>query len=267
MSEHAYKAMLACWEDLRGVVDTLTEEEWQRPSACEGWRVQDLLAHLSSNLKEVADPTPPPENAPSDAPPMRAEDAMEALVTPRREWTSAQVDEELVRYAEPFSEIIAAMQEEPLASQPLPIADLGTYQMHQFADAFAFDLYCHLRHDLLAPRGPIERSLPAPDELRVQAAVTWMLAGLPQMCGEELAFVDRPVGLRLSGPGGGEWTIAPGDDGLVVEEGIDQVAATVTSTADDFVLWGTRRASGRELTRIEGDEEFAGRFLDEINII
>ena len=41
----------------------------------------------------------------------------------------------------------------------MTMADLGTYQMHQLTDAYAFDVYCHLRVDVLGPRGPIEREV------------------------------------------------------------------------------------------------------------
>jgi hypothetical protein len=41
----------------------------------------------------------------------------------------------------------------------------------------------------------------------------------------------------------------------------------VYSTDHDFVIWGTQRAPWRDLVKIEGDEAYAGRVLDEINII
>ena len=39
------------------------------------------------------------------------------------------------------------------------------------------------------------------------------------------------------------------------------------STDHDFVIWGTRRAPWRDLVKVEGDEAYAARFLDAINII
>jgi hypothetical protein len=161
------------------------------------------------------------------------------------------------------------MQEEPLASTPLPIAELGTYEMHQLADAYAFDLYCHLRVDVLGPRGPIERDLPAADDARLTPAVGWMLAGLPQMQGDVFAFVDRPLTLRLTGPGGGSWTISGSGEGHVeVEPGENpDSAAVITSTAHDFVVWGTKRADWRDLVTLDGDRELAERFLDTLNIV
>ena len=152
----------------------------------------------------------------------------------------------------------------------MTMADLGTYPMHQLADAYAFDLYCHLRIDVLAPHGPIERDVPAADEARVAPAVGWMLAGLPKMQGDAFPFVDRPFTLRLTGPGGGQWTISGSGDGHVdVGPGEDpNSAATITSDAHAFVLWGTKRADWRDHVEIEGDDtEFVERFLDTLNIV
>ncbi|MET0580259.1 MAG: maleylpyruvate isomerase family mycothiol-dependent enzyme [Ilumatobacteraceae bacterium] len=254
-------------DDSMTVFETLTPEEWARPSGCLGWRVQDVAAHASSNFMVTVDPPAPPTDP---TPPMPAERMMDLLVEPRRRWSPEQVLEELRSYAPRLVETLGALQQEPLASTPMTMADLGTYQMHQLADAYAFDLYCHLRIDVLAPHGPIERDVPVADEARLAPAVGWMLAGLPQMQGEAFPMVDRSFTLRLSGPGGGLWTISGSGDGHVdVEPGDDPgAAATVTSDAHAFVLWGTKRAEWRQYAVIQGgDTEFVTRFLDTLNIV
>src|SRR5207244_7813886 len=133
---------------------------------------------------------------------------------------------------------------------------------------FLFDGYPHLRADILAPSGSIERPQPERDEQRLRPTVEWMLAGLPWMCADTLAaVVVRPLELTLDGPGGGTWTIAPGgDEGRVVvseNAGID-AAATVHGTDHDFVIWGTRRAPWRDLVKVEGADAYAAGVLDEI---
>ena len=170
----------------------------------------------------------------------------------RRDLTAHEVSEEFERYRKPFLAAIAALQEEPLASTPMTMSELGTYPMHQLADAFAFDLWCHLYVDLLAPSGPVERSVPEPEDDLLRPAIGWMLAGLPQMCPSVGKVLDRPLVLHLTGPGGGRWILEPGQPHLVVKEqtmkGADtaDVAAKVTSSAVDFVMWGTaRRAVAR----------------------
>ncbi len=131
--------------------------------------MRDVLAHITSNFKEMVDPSP----TPSDPPPaMTAEQAMDALVDPRRSFTPEQLLAEYEQFREAAFATLTAMQDEPLASAPLPVGELGTYQMHQLANAYCFDRYCHLRHDLLTPSGPLELDLPAADDVRLRRAST-----------------------------------------------------------------------------------------------
>jgi len=95
-----------------------------------------------------------------------------------------------------------------------------------------------------------------------------MLAGLPQMCPSVTKVLDRPLALHLTGPGGGQWTLTPGEPLLVVAEGSSHdAAATATSSAVDFVLWGTTRVPWRDVVTLDGDTAYATRVLDEINIV
>lgn len=267
MTAAAVDAVRIIHGHLRTVLDGLTPDDWDRPSACSGWTVKDLVAHVTSTQKEVADPTPPPAEP---TPAMKAEEAMEALVAPRKDWTVADVRAEYDRYLDPWLGALAAMQEEPMASMAAPVADLGTYQLHSLANAFAFDHYCHLRVDLLQPTGPIADTLPPATDEELRPGIEWMLRGMPQMQPTELAaVVTKPVGLRLTGAGGGEWTVLPvGGDGLIsIGEGIGDVAATVTSSAHDFVVWGTKRSDWRACCTLDGDEAYGAAVLDTLNIV
>jgi uncharacterized protein (TIGR03083 family) len=267
MTTQAVDALVTIHADVRTVLSALTDADWSASSACEGWRVQDVFAHVTSNLKEVADPSPPPEG---EAPAMKAEEAMEALVAPRRDWTPAQLLAEYDQHYPGWLGAMQALQEEPAASATAPLADLGTHPMHMLANAFAFDHYCHLRIDLLAPSGPLSVDLPPVTDDQLRPGIDWMIAGLPQMQPEEMRVVTQPLGLSLTGPGGGEWTIWPaeGDGFITITEGADdRTVATVSSSAHDFVSWGTCRSSWRESCVVSGDEDYAATVLDAINII
>ena len=150
MTTQAVDALRGIHERVERLVTTLGPEDWSRPSLCTGWRVQDVFAHMSSNMKETVDPTPPPAEGAPDLP---AEVAMEALVEPRRDWTPQQLLDEYSQYYEGWLAAMAAMQDEPMASTEAPLADLGTHPLHLVANAFAFDHYCHLYIDVLAPQG------------------------------------------------------------------------------------------------------------------
>ncbi len=264
MSIEAVVALRLAVDEVKSVVSSLTDEEWSRPSGCAGWSVRDLVAHMSSNYKETVDPSPPPAE-PVQLP---AERMMDLLVEPRKDWTNQQILAEYLDYCDKAVDVLASFQDEPLASTVIPLADLGSYPMHQLADAYAFDHYCHLRIDLLAPRGPIERAVPAADATRIGPAVRWMITGMPQMQQNLGASLSAPIVLVLTGPGGGEWTIAPSGSDIVVTAGAsDTAVATVSSSGHDFVDWGTQRSNWRGHCSVTGDESVVARFLDALNII
>jgi uncharacterized protein (TIGR03083 family) len=266
MSHEGLAAVRLAVDEVKSVITTLTDDEWAAPSGCAGWSVKDLVAHMSSNYKEIVEPSPPPAE-PINLP---AERMMDMLVEPRKAWTNAEICDEYLAYCDGAVAGLGALQDEPLASTVIPVADLGMYPMNQLADAFAFDHYCHLRVDLLAPHGPIARDVPAADDARLAPAVGWMLTGMAQMQPDLASSLSAPITLTLTGAGGGSWRIAPdGVDGLVsVTAGAasDGVAEAV-SDSHDFVIWGTARAPWRNHVTLSGNGSVAATFLDALNII
>ena len=273
MTTQAVEALQLIHEQVQDLLPRISADDWSKPSGCAGWRVQDVLAHMSSNMKEIVDPSPPP---PESAPDMGAEAAMEALVSPRRDWTVAALTAEYDASVDGWLAAMSAMQEEPTASTVAPLADLGEYPLHMVANAFAFDHYCHLYIDVLAPDGPLALDVAEPSHDMVRPGIEWMLAGVPRMQPTEMAaLITEPLELRLTGPGGGTWMLLPArEDGLIeVSEASEQgdergdAAATITSSSHDFVSWGTKRADWRSTCSIEGNAAYAESFLDTIDII
>jgi uncharacterized protein (TIGR03083 family) len=265
MSAEAIDALHAERALVLDLIGSLTDDEWQLPSDCAGWRVQDVIAHMSAVFVTVSGGTTARAEPPSDD----AERNADAAVDERRAWSASDVAAEYERSSEAAIAGLAAMQGTPMGDTVIPLGNLGSHPMHLLADALAFDHYCHLRHDLVQPGGPLERSpLPA-DDLRLRPTMLWMLAGLPQMCADALTVLDRPIDLVFEGPGGGTWSIVPGTPFVSVEpRGADGAVATITSSAHDFVSWGTKRRDWREMgVGIEGDADYAAAVLDAINII
>jgi uncharacterized protein (TIGR03083 family) len=263
MSRAGLESVARSIDEVKQVITSLSDEEWARPSGCTGWTVRDLVAHMSSNYKETVDPSPPPPE-PLNLP---AERLMDVLVDLRDGWTHEQIRDEYLQFCDAALAALGALQDEPLASTVIPLADLGHYPMHQLADAYAFDHYCHLRVDLLAPHGPIERDLPPADDALVGPAVGWMLAGIPQMQpGLEQQLTGR-IRLVLTGTGGGTWDVAREGDAIVVGAPYGDADVTVTSDAHDFVLWGTVRTPWRDACQVAGDDAVAATFFDALNIV
>ncbi len=261
MTERGVQALTADHEEVKKVAQSLNADEWELPSDCDGWRVQDVIVHMADVFRAVVDPGALPPGVEGDI-----EASQAARVEARRGWGSEKV---LAEYEDLGGKAIEALKGLQALDNVIPLDNLGSYPMHMIANAFAFDHFCHLRNDILKPNGPIDRTVPASDELRVGATIEWLIAGLPQMAPEAmLNAVKEPIGLRLTGPGGGEWTITPAEgDGLVgVNEGID-AATVITSPATEFVIWGTHRRPWRERkTTREGDAAYAAAVMDTIHL-
>jgi len=265
MTTAAIEALRAERDHVIELIGSITDEEWELPSDCEGWRVQDVIAHMSAVFVAVSGGTTARAEPPSDD----AERNADAAVDERRAWSPAQVIDEYTSTSEAAITGLEMMQGNAMGDTVIPLGNLGSHPMHLLADALAFDHYCHLRHDLIAPGGPLQRPALPSDELRLRPTMTWMLAGLPQMCAEALTVVDRPITMVFEGPGGGVWSLRPGSPFVEVADGAaDDAAATVTSSAHDFVSWGTKRRDWRQCgVTVSGDDVYAATVLDAINVI
>jgi uncharacterized protein (TIGR03083 family) len=265
MTQAALDALVAERDLALELGRSLSQEEWAAPSDCAGWRVQDVYGHMASIYHQVADPsiTPPDTGGDNEA-------AAERMLDPLRDLSADEVLAEYQAWSDKALAALGPLQEPPLADTVISLGNLGSHPLHLLANAFVFDHYCHLRHDVLRPCGPIDRPpLPA-DELRLRPTLEWMLAGLPQMCADGLASMDRPLALVFVGPAVSSWVLQPPVDGgpVTIVQGDGAAAATVTTGAHDFVQWGTKRRDWRTLdVRVEGDEVYAAAVLDVFNVI
>ena len=130
MSSQAVEASKQIHQQVEKVIHKMEADHWKLESLCEGWRVQEVFAHMSSNMKEAINPTPPPE---TEQEPLKAEEAMEALVALRRDWTAQELLDEYAEYFDSWIDWMSSLQEEPTASTMVPLADLGTYPLHMMA--------------------------------------------------------------------------------------------------------------------------------------
>jgi uncharacterized protein (TIGR03083 family) len=222
----------------------LTDEQWAAPSGCEGWTVKDLVSHTGALFWLVVDQSKVP-----DASGLATEKAQDVYVDSRRSWTAAQVVED---YESVSTRAIDALG--GLASQDfeLPLGDLGTYRVSLLPNAYAFDHFTHIRADLFAPRGPLQTEPPAADAVRVQAALDWIEAALPQQNAGLIQQLRGAVDLEVDSPivasirvGGGEPLGRVTSDGLGFVRGVTQRGSWdelgVRASGPDDVLGLARR--------------------------
>ncbi len=249
-------------EDVLAFCRLLSDDEWKAPSGCAGWSVQDVVAHMAATMHGVFTPWLVKVLRTKNV-----ERHNDADVEARRDRTPAEILAEYETWSARLPTLMQAGQLPGMGSVPLPLGDLGRYPLALITSALVFDAHVHLRHDLAPALG---RPSPPTDEGRMATVLEWMLAGLPQMCQDSLAFMDRPVVLTLEGPGGGTWGVVPRVAGKVrVEPGpVVGAVAHITGVAEEFPVWGTARQPWRDHDlKLEGDEDYAARFLDAVKIV
>jgi uncharacterized protein (TIGR03083 family) len=237
----------------------LSDADWQMPSAAVGWRVQDVVAHMGSAYRALF--------GLAALELMRSKDierTNDLLVDRRRDWPPSRVITEYDRWSQVMLRLMGPVSRTPLARAPMRLAELGRFRVGQLLCAIVFDTHTHLRHDIAPALG---RSVPDSDADRMAVVLEWMMAVLGnQLRASRPEWLDRPVSIALSGPGGGCWVVRP--DGSIQPGSPADTAAQIDGVALEFPEWGTQRASwrAREVS-VGGDAEYGARFLDAVNVV
>ncbi|HEY6791860.1 MAG TPA: maleylpyruvate isomerase family mycothiol-dependent enzyme [Trebonia sp.] len=107
---------------LADAVAVVDDEQWELPSACAGWRVIDVIAHLAALAHEAVEPP-----APDPALPKNRERDHDLRVDERRGRSHAEVIDEWRRFTPRQLEILAAGQRlaDPVGVTTKPGTDAG----------------------------------------------------------------------------------------------------------------------------------------------
>ena len=260
MASNRVAALRAEREEVLAFCRRLAPEEWETPSGCPGWSVKGVVSHMGAAFHGCFTPwffrIMRTDNV---------ERSSDKDVAQRASWEPAKVLSEYERWSGRYLAIQGLTR--PLGGVKIPLGELGKYPLGIFPAAFTFDHHTHLRHDMAEALG---KTPPPTDGDRMTVVLEWMMAGLPQMCREAMTIVKQPLDLTLKGPGGSTWGLTPSESGLleVTPGGTPRAKAEIIGVAREFVVWGTkRRPWGDHDVKIKGDEEFATRFLDALNIV
>lgn len=239
----------------------LSVQEWRTPSAAPGWRIQDVVAHVGGALHSLFTPASLKLVTTKDI-----ERTNDEFVEARYTWSPAEVFDEFERWQRRVVRLASVVHRTPAGKVPLPLGELGMFPLGLvLGPALVFDQHTHLRHDMAPALG---RPVPPTDDVRMSAVLAWMFAVLANQLGEASpGWLDRPLTIALDGPGGGDWKV--GKDGSVAAGTAGPAgAARISGSAIDFPSWATRRTPWRTHDlEISGDEEYAVRFLDAVNVV
>lgn len=263
------RAVLALQNESRTLVELAESwgvDDWVAPSRCSGWSTKDVVCHLAALFQQLCDP----QGVPTD--PDLGEASADLAVESRRQLSSRQVPDDYIYWGSKAFPVLAAMQGEG-AADVVRMGNLGDFQCHLLANAYAFDHHCHLRHDLQLSTAARWSPDADPHDLTT-AAADWMIAAAPQMCGPGWGALTGAVMIELrdrswvitshptsQGPGAVSMTTASESDKM------QPVAAVITSSVDDFVLWGSKRMLWQQAdVAIIGDQDVAQIILDHFKV-
>lgn len=247
--------------------DGWSADQWDAPTRAFGWSRKDVLCHLGAVFQQLCDP----DGVPVD--PSLGEHSVDLAVEARRHLVPHEVHDQYVAWGQRALAMLATMQEPDIANRVVPMGILGAHRTHLLANAYAFDHHCHIRHDLDLASGDLWPHDADPREL-TEAAVEWMIAAAPQMCGASFGHLSGSVELQIDGavwmlasePGRGIEIAAP-NDVVDARTRLRPVIARIRSSAEDFVLWGTQRVPLTELdVEISGNGRVAQFVIDNFKV-
>ncbi|MBF5002433.1 maleylpyruvate isomerase N-terminal domain-containing protein [Nocardia sp. BSTN01] len=251
-------------DERRAVIEfcgELNEEQWAAPSAAAGWSVAEVVIHMTTGVRALLTPSAAAIVATRDV-----ERLNEQLVDEKRSHTTRHVLPEFDTWSRRGLRALTLFTAAGIRRIQLPIGELGWYRLDLIPAMLLFDWHTHLRHDI-APA--LDLPPPPTDALRMNAILTWLTVLLEHSHREALSWLDAPVALTFTGPGGGTWRIEPRGGRLRVRPGrAAGAAAHIAALALEFPQWGTRRLPWRAgAVAITGDAELGARVLDSINLV
>ncbi|WP_067897035.1 maleylpyruvate isomerase N-terminal domain-containing protein [Nocardia vaccinii] len=231
------------------------------PSAAAGWSVADALIHMTTVLRAILTPTAAAYMTTRDV-----ERLNERLVDEKRSYTTAQLPAEFDTWSRRGCAALTVLTIPVLGAIRIPLGELGWYPIELAPAMILFEWHTHIRHDI-APA--LDRPTPPTDARRMAAILRWLTTLLERSHREALSWLEVPVALTLTGPGGGTWRLEPRGGRLRVRPGrAAGAAAHIAAMSVEFPQWSTRRVPWRACAvAVTGDAEIGTRVLDSINLV
>jgi len=253
------------WDAIAAFGRRLGGDDWDRPSACPGWSVRDLLSHMIGTERSLLG-DPPPDPPATVAPYVRNEvgERNEAWVASRR----ATPGERLV---EEFAEVTARRLDMLLSCPSARFDEVGPSPVghvpyREFMRVRVMDCWVHEQDMRLATNRPGHRDGPVADLAidRIASAMAFVVgkrAAAPE--GASVRFELSPRRLDIAVRGG---------RAVVVDRLEGAPTASLAMDVQTFWRLGCGRLSGAAarragLVELGNDAELGARVLDAMAIM
>lgn len=246
------------WSSLATLCDTLSPEEWARPTGCPGWSVQDHVAHIAGLESELMGRTSSHTLPDGGLEHIRSDVGrwMEITVDERRSWPPEKVLAELRSVTAERLAQLRAMDDDALdADAPGPMG--MAVPTRRMLPIRVFDCWAHEQD--------VRRAVGRPGGLEGSAAsvsLDRMIAGVRAVLPKALAAAgDAVIAFDLTGSGGRSFTLSIASGEGNTAPGVAPDAAVVlTMGLPTFAAMCCGRTDAGEAD-ITGDEGLATRVI------
>lgn len=244
------------WRSVIDLCETLSEEEWKRPTGCPGWSVQDNVAHLV-DYEARALGRPAPEGDAVSLPHTKNAlgESNEIGVEHRRSRSGAEVLGELREATAARSAQLHALTAEDMQREVITPAGPGT--VADMVRLRVMDTWSHEQDIRRAVGRPGHDRGPA-----VEDAVSYFAGFLPLLVGKRAAPPDGTVVVfEIGDVHRCAVEMSNGRAGLRDVEGADPTVRLIMPPATFAALVGGRSDTSDDVT-IEGDADLGRRIVD-----
>jgi uncharacterized protein (TIGR03083 family) len=143
MTEPLVSRLEEVWNDIAGIGDDLTAEQWILPTECPGWSVFDNVAHMIGTERMLSGEHPGTSDAAADAPHVRNDigKANEHWIAVYRGWSGPKLLDEFRAITARRLDVLRAMTTEEWDAQGFTPEGPGPYR--QFMEIRVFDCWYH----------------------------------------------------------------------------------------------------------------------------
>lgn len=251
------------WASLDDLLDSLDDPDWDAPTDCPGWTVQDTVSHIIGTELMLAGHPDPAVDLPDDLPHVRNDigRANEGSILMRRDRPPAEVLAEFREVVRERELQLEGLDQAAMDAESWTPAGNATYG--RFMQIRVFDQWIHeqdIREAVGRPGG-----LSGPAAVRTLAEVT---NGLGFVVGKKAGTPDgSSVRFVITGPAPAVIDVVVDGRAAVTDDLAGKPTASITTDLGSFIrLIGGRCGRGdprvQGSVQVDGDTELADRVLD-----
>jgi uncharacterized protein (TIGR03083 family) len=253
------------WASLDALLSELDQSQWETPTDCPGWDVQDQVSHLiGTESMLLGFPAPAPVEAAHVRNPLGA--GIEGWVAERRDRLPAEVLDEFRQVTAARSAALDALSDEQWEAPTASPA--GQIPYGEFMQIRVMDNWVHEQDIRRAVQRPGHLEGPA-----AEAALARLTRSLGYVVGKQAGAADgTSVVVRLVGPQAQVLAVTVTDGRARPAEAPPDPDVTLTMTAEAYCCLSCGRWSADQVladgrVQADGDRQLAHRIVSAMSII